>query len=375
MSEGGPVERGDAQKRWSNVVFAVLFFVSLALFGRIMAPFLEPVLLGAFLVVLLMPIHDWICRRSGNRRALCAGITTVTVLLLIVIPLATIIFLVGREVMAAADHVRGSIESPDFRARLADRLPGIARRWVMPAATDAQADGQAMAVMAGGASVLRDVLGAGTALAIDGFLMAVAMYYFFLDGRRLWRELGRLIPMERRYLDAFAKEFRDVAFAIVYGNSLTALIQGAVGLIGLTIAGVPHALVWGVAMAVVAMIPIGGTALVWLPIGVVLVFTGHTAAGIFLLVWGALVVSTIDNFIRPRLCGSRMALHPLLVFLSMFGGIAVFGIIGLILGPLIAAIFMAMVRIYRRDFIGTARGSVDRLSRTMSPERPHGAQT
>ena len=105
-------------------------------------------------------------------------------------------------------------------------------------------------------------------------------------------------------------------------------------------------------MVVVAMVPVGGTALVWGPIGAVLVLMGKVNEGIFLLAWGAFVVGSIDNVIRPRLCGSRMTLHPLLVFLSMFGGLAVFGMMGLLVGPLIASLFMAMVRIYRRDFLG-----------------------
>jgi predicted PurR-regulated permease PerM len=123
-------------------------------------------------------------------------------------------------------------------------------------------------------------------------------------------------------------------------------------MVGLMLAKVPHAGVWGAAMVLVALVPVGGTALVWGPIGVVLLMAGKVNEGVFLLAWGAFVVGSIDNVIRPRLCGSRMALHPLLVFLSMFGGLAVFGMMGLLVGPLIASIFMAMVRIYRRDFLG-----------------------
>lgn len=360
MDWGGDVEKAEPLKRWSNIVFAGFFLVSLALFGRIMAPFLEPVLLGAFLVVLLMPIHDWISRKTNNRCALSAALTTVGVLLLIVIPLGTVTFFVGREVMAAFEHAQAFFDSPDFRARLAEKLPASTHRFILPVTADDRTQGAAMAVVARGASMLRDMVGMGTGLAIAAFLMAVSMYYFFLDGNRLWRELSRLVPMEPRYLDAFAKEFKDVAYAIVYGNTLTAVVQGAVGLVGLYIAGVPHPLVWGVAMMVVALVPVGGTALVWLPLSAMLLATGQTGPGLFLLLWGGLVVSTIDNLIRPRLCGTRMTLHPLLVFLSMFGGIAVFGLIGLLTGPLIASIFMAMVRIYRRDFVGVTRGVVER---------------
>ena len=120
--------------------------------------------------------------------------------------------------------------------------------------------------------------------------------------------LETLLPIEPRYFDAFVKEFKDVAHAIVYGNTVTAALQGAIGFAGLWLAGVPHAPVWGVAMAAVALIPVGGTALVWAPVGAALIATGRTSAGIFVLCWGAVVVGTIDNLIRPRLCGARMVL-------------------------------------------------------------------
>lgn len=356
------MERADAQKRWSNVVFGVLFLISLLLFGRIMLPFVMPVLLGLFLTVLVQPVHDWLCRRTGERRALCAALSTVGVLLLIVVPVAVAVFFVGRELLGLADQLHALLDRPEFLHHAAAKLPSSLQRWVLPTVDAPKSSDAVMSAVASSAAVLKQVLDAGTGLAIDVFLMSVSMYYFFLDGRRLYAEIARLFPMDRRYFDAFAKEFKDVAYAIVYGNTLTAVVQGAIGFVGLLIAGVPHAPVWGVAMVGVAMIPLGGTALVWLPISLVLMVTGRVGAGLFLLAWGTFLVSTIDNLIRPKLAGARMTLHPLLVFLSMFGGLAVFGMMGLLVGPLIAAIFMAMVRIYRRDFMGAARGAIDRLA-------------
>jgi predicted PurR-regulated permease PerM len=108
----------------------------------------------------------------------------------------------------------------------------------------------------------------------------------------------------------------------------------------------------GAAIEIAALVPVVGTGLIWVPISILLVLSGKVREGLFLAAWGAVVVGMVDNFIRPRLCGSRMTLHPLLVFLSMFGGVAVFGMMGMLVGPLIASLFMAMVRIYRRDFLG-----------------------
>ena len=105
-------------------------------------------------------------------------------------------------------------------------------------------------------------------------------------------------------------------------------------------------------MVIGAFIPVAGTALVWGPIALALLLRGQTAEGLFLVTWGALLVGTVDNILRPKLCSARMTLHPLLVFLSIFGGVSVFGMMGILVGPLIASFFTTVVRIYRRDFLG-----------------------
>lgn len=340
-------------KRWSNFIFAGLFALAIVLFSRILLPFLMPVLLGGFLVVLFMPLQDALFRtRLKSWRPLCAGLSTLAVFLLILVPLVVVGVLVAREVLGLMEHTQEMLDSNTLQQQLTANLPRALRRYVPDHLQGSRMEQTLNGAMAHGVSMLTDLLGAGTELIVDLFLMAVAMYYFFLDGRRLWSEGTQLVPLDKRYIQAFAKEFTDVAHAIIYGNTITSLVQGALGLVGLVLVHVPHAGVWGAAMVIVAMVPVGGTALVWAPIGAVLLMTGKINEGVFLLAWGAFVVGSIDNIIRPRLCGSRMALHPLLVFLSMFGGLAVFGMMGLLVGPLIASLFMAMVRIYRRDFLG-----------------------
>lgn len=336
-------------KRRSNLVFGALFALSCVLFGRVVWPFLMPVLLGGFLAVLFMPAHDLLRRVLCRHRALCAGLATVSVFLLICVPVVVISYLVLRELLGVADAVQKLLAHVDVREELSRLLPaGVGRHLLFTAAS---AEGAVLTALSNGAELARQLLGAGTELGVDLFLMTIALYYFFLDGRRLVSTVARLLPLEQRYFDAFAQEFKDVTFAIMYGNTLTAMVQGAFGFVGLFVAGVPHPVLWAVAMAAFALIPLGGTALVWAPMGVVLWVTGSVWQGVFLLVFGALVVSTVDNLIRPRLCGMRMTLHPLMVFLSIFGGLAVFGLMGLLVGPLIAALFMTTVRIYRRDFL------------------------
>jgi predicted PurR-regulated permease PerM len=344
----------EARQRWSNLIFAGLFLLALVFFSRILLPFVMPVLLGGFLVVLFQPLQDALCRRLKGHGSLCAGLSTLAVFLLILVPLAAVGWLVVREVFVLVERSQDLLEQVDLRREFIANLPRGLRRHIRVEAMNSETEQALMGMVTNGATVLKELLGAGTELLINLFLMTVAMYYFFLDGRRLWREGVQLIPLDQRYIQAFAREFTDVAHAIVYGNTVTALVQGALGLAGMMLARVPHAGVWGAAMVLVALVPVGGTALIWFPMGVVLLMAGKVNEGVFLLAWGAFVVSSIDNVLRPKLCGSRMTLHPLLVFLSMFGGLAVFGMMGLLVGPLIASLFMAMVRIYRRDFLKIA---------------------
>jgi predicted PurR-regulated permease PerM len=339
-------------KRWSNLVFAGLFALAIVLFSRILLPFVMPVLLGGFLVVLFLPIQDFLSRRIKGHPAVCAALSTLAVFLLILLPLAGVGWLVGRELLQVVTNLPAVLERVDLRQQLIAHLPVGLGRYVRTETVGAEMEKTLLSAATGGATVLRHAVGVGSAFVINLFLMLVAMYYFFLDGRRLYAEAVRLVPLDKRYIQAFSREFSDVAYAIVYGNTVTALIQGAVGLAGLMVAGVPHAGVWAAAMVIAALVPVVGTGLVWVPISILLALSGKVREGLFLAAWGAVVVGTVDNFLRPRLCGARMTLHPLLVFLSMFGGVAVFGMMGMLVGPLIASIFMAMVRIYRRDFLG-----------------------
>lgn len=339
-------------RRLSNCIFAGLFGLSLILFYRIVLPFFMPVLLGAFLVVLFMPVQDFLCSKLKGRRSLCAGLSTALVALAILVPLTVLGYLVTRELLAVAAVAQGVLDQVDLREELLAQLPSGLRKYVRLDPSGHSLDKAVLDAVAGSAGLLGNVVTAGTELILDLFLMILAMYYFFLDGRRILAESVRLVPLDPRYVQAFIKEFKDVAYAIIYGNTLTAVLQGITCLVGMLIVRVPNAALWSAATVVMAFIPIGGTALVWGPIGVALIVTHHYSQGLFMLAWGAFLVSAADNMLRPKLCGAKMELHPLLVFLSMFGGLAVFGMMGILVGPLIASLFMAMVRIYRRDFLG-----------------------
>ena len=181
---------------------------------------------------------------------------------------------------------------------------------------------------------------------ISGFVMFFVMFYLFKDGKRLIFSIIEALPLKSKYKEEIAKKFNDTIYATMYGIVITAIIQGIVGAIGLWIFGVNSPILWGVVMAIFAMLPFIGSGFVWFPAAVYKLAINDTINGVGLLLYGLLIVSTIDNIIRPKIIGSRSKVHPAIVLIGALGGIKLFGIIGIVIGPLILAILTAFFELY-----------------------------
>lgn len=178
------------------------------------------------------------------------------------------------------------------------------------------------------------------------FVFLVALYYLLKDGEKMRRFLIELSPLRDRNDEAIFKKLEGAANSILKGNLLIAFTQGILVALGFWIFGVPNAVLWGSVAVITAIIPGVGTALVLLPGIVFLFLTGSTASGFGLLVWGVGAVGLIDNFLGPRLVGKGMQLHPLVVLLSVLGGIAFFGPVGILMGPLTVSFLFALLEVY-----------------------------
>lgn len=339
--------------RWSTWAFIFAFAVTLVLFVVVVWPFLIPVVVGAFVVVLFDSPHEALVEKLHGRRGLASLLSTIAVFLLILVPLGGVVFVLVEQAIELAGSLKEFLGPGGLSALLGGQIPEPLRPLVerlegLGVGAELQkalaSIGKYLAGLVGG------IVTTASAVFINGFLMVVSMYYFFLDGRRILGELSRATPMDVRYEDEFFQEFRDVAQTMVFVNVVTAVVQGLLGGIGFVIVQLPTPLVWAVLMSFLSLVPILGTGLVWAPAGVILLLSGRTVAGIFMLAWGFLVVGSVDNLLRPILAKGRIRLHPLLVFVTIFGGLAVFGAVGVVLGPLIGSLFTAMVRIWKRDF-------------------------
>jgi predicted PurR-regulated permease PerM len=196
------------------------------------------------------------------------------------------------------------------------------------------------------AAATRGVLG----FSLQLFILLYALYFFLVDGPSLLKRILYYIPLAEAEKEQLLGRFVSVTRATVKGSLFIGVIQGALAGLAFWAAGVPGPAFWGTVMVVFSIIPAVGPALVWIPAVIYLFLVGQVGAGIALLVWCALVVSTVDNLLRPRLIGRDARMSDLLVLLSTLGGIILFGAVGFIVGPIIAALFVTVLHLYGEAF-------------------------
>ncbi len=182
------------------------------------------------------------------------------------------------------------------------------------------------------------------------FVSFYTLFFFIRDGEKILKKMMHLCPLGDEHEKMLYDKFTSTARATIKGSLIVGLIQGALGGLMFAVVGIDGAIIWGILMVLASSVPGVGPYFIWLPVAIVMLITGHTWTGIGMILFGGLVIGTIDNFLRPILVGKDSQMHPLLVLLSTLGGIAVFGISGFIIGPIIAALMMAFWDMYENSF-------------------------
>ncbi|MBV6417705.1 MAG: putative transport protein YdiK [Steroidobacteraceae bacterium] len=332
--------------------FALVALLVLAwLLYRVFAPFIGPIVWAAFLAFMLDPLHRRLTRRFGGRSTSSAVLLTVLTPLAILLPLSILGGVFARQAAELAVRAQafvqrfgaggfGEWQSYPVIARSLGWLEANAglgeaqlREWLLAGSQSFLKWGAAL-----GGNVVVGAL--GTAV---GFGIAIVLLYFFIRDDSTWSARAiRLIPLEPARRDALIEHLAQVTRAVVLGSGLTALLQGfAVG-VGFAIAGFPTFVVFGVLAALLALLPMGGAALVWVPGVLYLAAIGRWGMATFLLVWG-IGVSFSDNFVRPMLVSRHAQVSTLTVFIGVLGGASAFGAIGLIVGPLVLTLAAALL--------------------------------
>lgn len=338
------------QERFQKAFLLLLVFVISAVFIKMIQQFLLAVLLAAIFSGMVHPLYRWLLSRFKGRDGLASGVTLLIVFLVIMVPLAGLGSIVAAQALQVSEAVRPWLEDrieqrSEFDTYL-DQLPFI--DYLRP--YEAQLT-EKLGELAGNlGTFLFDSLAAATTgtatFLFQFFIMLYAMFFFLMNGKQSLNKILYYMPLSNEDESRMLEKFVSVTRATVKGTLVIGAIQGILAGGAFAVAGIPSSVFWGTIMAVLSVVPALGAALIWIPGVIYLMVIGKIGAGIALAIWCAAVVSSVDNFLRPRLVGKDTKMSDLLVLVGTLGGITLFGIVGVIIGPIIAALFVTIWEIY-----------------------------
>ncbi len=334
----------------------VLMVIALVLLALIIQPFASAFFLAAVLAGALFPLEKWLTRKLRGRKNLSAALLTVGIVLILVGPIAGIATFVVSEVATGVKYVSQTVRSEGVSG-LVEKLPPRARSLaqkaldripVEEAQLDEELQKRATSQSGRAAAAVTSVVAATGSFAVQATMMLIAFFFLLVDGRALVGWMEDVSPLMPGQVTELLTEFRKVSVSVMVSTIATSGVQALAALVGYLIAGVPYPAFFAVVTFFIAFIPAIGAAGVCLFAAVLLLALGKTWMALFLAVWGMVVVGLVDNLLKPILAKRGMQMHGAVVFFSLLGGLAVFGTVGLLIGPLIVAFFLALFRLRQR---------------------------
>ena len=335
-------------------LISILIGIMLVFFNMVKI-FLVPIILAAVFAAFFYPLYQRLLNLFGNRRGMSSLVCCLILLIAFLIPTYIIGHLVALEAIHFIQMVQKDLQelvrSGDSVLFIAIRNDKIAN-WLNLHVTSWQPYLEEGTKLIGAtlANLINKTSKGTFQLITYLFIMFFSMYYFFRDREQIEQRLKYLSPLSESYEDAIIFRFLSISRATVRGTLVIALIQGGLGALTFWIFDIDLALFWGVIMALLSVIPIVGPYLVMYPAALLEILYGHVWQGIAIAAICAIVISNIDNLLRPRLVGPYPGMHDLLVFFSTVGGISMFGVLGFIVGPVVTAMFLALLDIYAYEF-------------------------
>ncbi len=316
--------------------------------------FIMPVFIAALLSAMVMPIHKSITRKIGDRHNLSAIITVIGVLLVVVVPLSILITVVVSQAVNVGQSVTPWIQQfakePGITTVYLEKLPFYHE--ILPYRDVIFTKvGELISHLS---SYLVNSLSSFTKMTMGVIFNTVIMlyvtFYFLNDGAKLLWKILYFLPLKDENEKQLLARFTSVTRATVKGTIIIGLVQGAICGTAFALAGIEGPVFWGTVMAVMSVVPVVGTAIVWFPALIIIGIMGNITGVIILIVFCGLIAGNIDNILRPRLVGKDTEMHDLFVLFGTLGGISMFGIIGIILGPIVTALFITLWDIYGEAF-------------------------
>lgn len=329
--------------RLYSIVLIVVFGI-LAFF--LIRPILLSILAGLILAYIFFPVYNWINKRI-KIKGISAFIVSLLVLAIIVVPLWFVVPLIVQQVF----EVFRATQTLNVQGFVANLFPTASQEFVTQ--TTVALNNIISKISSTVLNSLVNFFLNSVTLLLNLFIIFFVFYYSLKDSDKLKRLVRDISPLSKQKEKVISSKFKAITNSLIYGQIIAGLVQGAAAAIGLYLFGVPGALILSLVAIILAIIPIIGPALVWIPVAIYLILTGNLGLAIGFVVYNLAIVSTIDNIIRSHIVSRRIRLSPAIVLVGMIGGLFIFGLLGLILGPLILTYFITFLQSYReeKDFV------------------------
>ncbi|MEM2916194.1 MAG: AI-2E family transporter [Candidatus Woesearchaeota archaeon] len=344
--------------------FIILFIFVAALTFWVAKPFINALLASAVVAYVFHPLYAWL-NRHIKRKNISALIVSAVILLLFIGPLLLIIQSAAPDaryvyVRAKQKILTGEIidvACPLDAESAVCRLQGKLQEFVQQPDVKYYLSDVVSRVTNFIIAKLSEIVFALPSIFLNLFVTFFAVFYFLRDGEGLIEYIKRLVPIKKKHRAHIFPKLQETAKAVIYGSLVIAVVQGVLGGIGFLVFGISSPLLWGMLMALFALVPFVGTAVIWLPAAILLIAAGSAEGnpaviwkGVGLLLYGFFIISGIDNVLKPILIGDRAGVHPVLILIGVLGGLTVFGVVGFIIGPLVLALFKVFLDIYVHEY-------------------------
>jgi len=350
-----------SRRQLCTTIFLLVFLLLLWELGLILRPFLSPILWAVILATTTYPIYVRLLARLGHHENIAAGIMTGGVLITAVVPAVYGMILAGQQGVEAYEQASEWLKGGHLKdlGALLGRAPVIGElsQELMGQAIVAGRGQVETSLLEGGNAVRTFLLSQGVdfaknalLLATDFLIMLFTLFFVFRDGPHTWDTIVRAIPLEEEHKAKILERLNTTMKAVVRGTLLTAVAQGATAGVAYYLLGVPFSVLLGALSGLLSMLPVGGTAIVWVPVAAYLLLSGAVAKGVLLIGVGAGLVGLMDNLLQPLLVGGKARLPVLPLFLASLGALAYFGFLGLFLGPALLAVVLVMFEIYQEEY-------------------------
>ena len=347
-------------KEYRKYIVVAIIILTLYLAYLIVKPILIPILTGGVLAYIFYPLYKLINKKI-KIKAVSAALISFLIILLVFIPGFFLVNAVSGEIYQAYILGKqrigvGLISECINKDTGICNIVNLIRGYTSEPRVQFYLDQGLGKLSSNLAETLTSFVFSIPKRILEIFIAFFIMYYLFKDGGHITERIERLLPVDRKHQEIIIQKSKNITYGVIYGAILVALIQGALGALGFYIFGISTPIFWGILMAFCAIVPVIGTALVWFPAALIMLIQGYMGAGsifflkgIGLIIYGVLIVSSIDNVIKPRIIAGRTKVHPIIILMGVIGGIALLGFIGALIGPLLLSLLVTIAEIYEKN--------------------------